>query len=225
MRALSDLTWPVLLVCACLAFDTIEGSRRQDALQTFQPLKASAARGAKQQRKLIGGGSELFLSLQSELVLTQEPYVEHTIDEESNVQARLSAPTINAECAQLVNSRTDLLVQLAGLTLRNCVAKIDDEMFARIYGASSDAGSREQYAKVSLLSSFRNVNIFVEPDAIRAEIEEKLNNGASAEGMVVTAEHAAALKSAFQECLEQARTLMRESMQTGVSQADVSCVN
>uniref|UniRef100_A0A4Y0BH07 Secreted protein n=1 Tax=Anopheles funestus TaxID=62324 RepID=A0A4Y0BH07_ANOFN len=217
MVSLSSL-FPVLLVCAILTVDTIEGTR-QDALTAFQPLKTSAK--GKQQRKLIAGGSELFISLQSELILTQEPYVQQTIDEETNIQGRLT-PIADTKCAQLVASGTDLLMELVGLSFRNCVAKIDDEMFARLY-PQQDNSSRQQYAKASLLSSFRDVNIFIEPLTIQLRIQEKLNNPVALEG--ITGEMAVALKTAFQECLTNARTLMMQSLRDASTQADSICVN
>uniref|UniRef100_A0A182SKG3 Uncharacterized protein n=1 Tax=Anopheles maculatus TaxID=74869 RepID=A0A182SKG3_9DIPT len=209
---------PVLLVCSVLALDTIEATR-QDALLAFQPLKVSAK--GKQQRKLIAGGSELFTSLQSKLILTQESYVKETIEKEANIQGRLT-PITDTKCAQLVVSGTDLLIKLTGLSYRNCVAKIDDEMFEGLY-PEQDNDSRQQYTKASLLSSLRDVNIFVEPLTIQSRIEEKLNNPIAIEGTVVTGELSEALKSAFEDCLTNARTLMLQSLKDASSQADTIC--
>uniref|UniRef100_A0A182QVZ6 Uncharacterized protein n=1 Tax=Anopheles farauti TaxID=69004 RepID=A0A182QVZ6_9DIPT len=208
----------VLLVSAILVLDSTEATR-QDALKAFQPLKPG-----KQQRKLIAGGSELFLTLQTELILSQEPYVQEAIDDEATVQVTLTSTATNTVCARKVSDNTDVLMKLAGLSLGNCVAKIDDEMFVNLYPTQNSA-ARQEYTKASLLSSFEGVNIFSDPLTIQSRIVEKLNNPISGEGLVSTSELSVALKSALKDCLQEARALMKTSMDIAASQASSICIN
>uniref|UniRef100_A0A182JB35 Uncharacterized protein n=1 Tax=Anopheles atroparvus TaxID=41427 RepID=A0A182JB35_ANOAO len=78
---LSSIVLCVILLCAISGLNMVD-CNRWDVLKAFLPLKTV---GVKQQRKLLAGGSELFVSLQSELILSQEPYIQQTIDDEANL--------------------------------------------------------------------------------------------------------------------------------------------
>uniref|UniRef100_A0A182J4U4 Uncharacterized protein n=1 Tax=Anopheles atroparvus TaxID=41427 RepID=A0A182J4U4_ANOAO len=214
---LSSIVLSVILLCAISGLTTVDCNRR-DVLKAFLPLKTV---GVKQQRKLLAGGSELFVSLQSELILSQEPYIQQTIDDEANVRDSL-AETPNTACAGYVYSGTDALMTLAGISFGNCVAKIDEEMFAGLY-PNQDIAARQAYAQASLLSSIRDLNIFTHPDTVQARIEDKLSSPVVIEGLGAIGDLSAELRAALQECMSNARVLLKTALDTASTQATTIC--
>ncbi|KFB38043.1 hypothetical protein ZHAS_00005312 [Anopheles sinensis] len=214
---LTSIVLSVILVCAIVGLDSVECNRR-DVLKAFLPLKTT---GGKQQRKLLSGGSELLVSVQSELILAQEPYIQQTIDEEANILDSLAVVS-NTACASYVQTGTDALMTLAGIAFGNCVAQIDDEMFAGLFPAQ-DSADRQAYAQASLLSSIRGVNILTDPDTVQARIESKLSSPVVIEGLGAIGDLSADLRAALQGCLSNARALLKTSLQTASTQVNAIC--
>ncbi|XP_035783120.1 uncharacterized protein LOC118461649 isoform X2 [Anopheles albimanus] len=209
-----------LSVLCVYCFAGIDGAAkdRQDTMQAFQPLKKS---GGKAQRKLIAGESELFVALQSELILSQEQYVQQTIDDESNIRNTLEQAG-DTNCAGFVSTATDSLMGLAGISFSNCIAMIDEEMFASLYLSTSNT-DRQEYAKASLLTALRGLNIFTEASTIRTKLEAMLSAHIAIDGVSTTGQLSSILKSALNDCLIAARTLLKQSLGGAFSQADSIC--
>ncbi|XP_052864108.1 uncharacterized protein LOC128270734 [Anopheles cruzii] len=213
-----------LVLVSCTGETFAARNNRQDVRQAFQPLKAIST---KQQRtkQVAGRDTEEFLSLQSQLILSQEPYVQQTIDEEHNIRDSLETVR-DAKCAGFVSTATDALMTLGGISFGNCVAKIDKDMFLGLYSSATsadDSTARQEYARTSLLSDWGRMNIFTEAAAINTMIEEKLMISSESERLFATRELSTALKDALQECLVNARALLSQSLSAATSQVDNIC--
>ncbi|KFB36717.1 AGAP007747-PA-like protein [Anopheles sinensis] len=214
---LTSIVLSIILVYAIVGLETVDCNRR-DVLKAFLPLKTT---GGKQQRKLLSGGSELIVSVQSELILAQEQYIQQTIEEEANILDSLAVIS-NTACASYVQTGTDALMTLAGIAFGNCVAKIDDEMFAGLFPAQ-DSADRQAYAQASLLSSIRGVNILTDPGTVQARMESKLSAPVVIEGLGAIGDLSADLRAALQDCLSNARALLKSSLQTASTQVNDIC--
>ncbi|XP_055541299.1 uncharacterized protein LOC129727464 [Wyeomyia smithii] len=221
MKTLNVLSL-LILVMTSLASNLVLAAH-EDSLQIFPQLKRS--------KKVISGFADFLVSAQSEVVLSEESYIQNSINNESALLNQLTAADVQAsgpECLDFIRTSTNLLVNLAGISYTNCFNDVDTRMFEELSRFPELALTREAYDQFSLLGVFRGENIFIDPIKIRDKLLARL--GARVSMPTLNPETEATLravlgglKTNFLACMNSSQTKLADNLQYTSEQVRAIC--
>lgn len=212
---------PILAVT--LVASNIALAAREDSLQIFPQLKRS--------KKVISGFADFLVSVQGEVLLSEESYIQRSINNESMILNQLTAADVQAsgpECLNFIRTSTNLLVNLAGIAYTNCFNDVDARMFEELSKIPELGLTREAYDQFSMLGIFRGENIFIDPVKIRDKLSARMRTNVSLP--VLSPETEATLravlgelKTNFLTCMNSAQARLADNLQYTSEQVRAIC--
>ncbi|XP_065074582.1 uncharacterized protein LOC135698506 [Ochlerotatus camptorhynchus] len=198
MKTLVSLSLLVLISLLASSFVLAE---RDESLQVFTQLKRS--------KKILSGFSDYLATAQSDVILTEESYIQTAINDESALLNQLSGSDVQVsgpQCVQFIRQSANILMSLTGIAYANCLNDADDQVFSKLSQIDNLQLSREQYEQFNLLGAFRGENIFVDPAKLRNKLSERSKGGLNLP--TLSFENMDALQAGFNEIKTSVRSCM-----------------
>ncbi|XP_019550629.4 uncharacterized protein LOC109420661 [Aedes albopictus] len=211
------------LMVILVAAPSLVQAEREDPLQVFPQLKRS--------RRIVAGFSSFLAAAQSDVILSEESFIQSSISDESSLLRQLTGDDVQAngpQCVGFIRESSNILMNLAGIAYTNCFNDADDQVFIELSKISELQLTREQYEQFNLLGAFRGENIFVDPSRIRDKLLAR--SQALASIPAVSAETLEALrvafgeiKTSFQSCMADAQARLADNLKFSARQVRAIC--
>lgn len=213
----------ISVLVVTLVASNLAQAAHEDTLQIFSQLKRS--------KKIIAGFADFLISAQSEILLSEEGYIQSSINNESALLNQLTAADVQAsgpECLNFIRTSTNLLVNLAGISYTNCFNDVDSRMFEELSKIPELGLTREVYDQFSLLGTFRGENIFTDPIKIRNKLAARMRTSVSLPTLGPETETTlrtvfGEIKNNFLTCMNSSQTKLADNLQYTSQQVRAIC--
>ncbi|XP_058446240.1 uncharacterized protein LOC131427245 [Malaya genurostris] len=196
---------------------------REDPLKIFPQLKRS--------RRTIHGFADLLVTAQTEVLLSEETFIQKTLQDESALLNQLTGSDVQAsgpECLDFITKSVNLLMNLAGIAYTNCFNDADNRMFAELSKIPELELTRSDYDQYNLLGVFRGENIFIDPITIQNKLTTRMRAPINLPTVAPETETALRttleeLKANFRICMNSAQTKLTDTLNYTSQQVKAIC--